>query len=181
MTFEPNEESQNLQPDPPIEADGSVAPTVAKPGFSRADILAALLLVAIIAVGGYLRHVGYNWDDSTPLHPDERFLTGITQAIGGSLNPTGPQNDQDHQKAVCQERYPTTGGAADSIFDSQCSTYYPKNAGNGLYVYGELPLFIVKFTAGAPPNPGPRPEAQIGAAAAPPPHYHTPQKKTRPQ
>ncbi|HLY29313.1 MAG TPA: DUF2298 domain-containing protein, partial [Aggregatilineales bacterium] len=38
-------------------------------------------------------------------------------------------------------------GAATSIFDTECSTYYPPNAGNGLYVYGELPLFVVKATA----------------------------------
>src|SRR5258708_29382460 len=136
MNLKQKKDSQIFRLVPPIKGGGSEAQPAAKPSFSRADILAALLLVAIIAVGGYLRHVGYNWDDYTHLHPDERFLTGVTQAIGGPLNPTGPQNDQDHQKAVCQERSPTTGGAADSIFDSQCSTYYPKNAANGLYVYG---------------------------------------------
>src|SRR5262249_32304453 len=107
------------------------------------------LLVLILLVGGYFRFVGQNWDDYTHLHPDERFLTGVATSIGGPLNPSGNQDAAAMHQSICNDRYPETKGTATSIFDSLCSTWYPKNgnSGTGLYVYGELPLFIVKWTA----------------------------------
>src|SRR5260221_12007379 len=113
------------------------------------DILVGFILFVILVAGFYFRNVGYNWDDYTHLHPDERFLTGVTDGIGGAFIPTGDPDKQATQIKQCAERYPNTtlNGDNVSIFDSLCSSWYPKNSGNGLYVYGELPLFIVKLTA----------------------------------
>ncbi|MCE7948102.1 MAG: hypothetical protein DYG88_11805 [Chloroflexi bacterium CFX4] len=108
-----------------------------------------LLVVIIFAVGAYFRFVGQNWDDFTHLHPDERFLTQVAENINGRLNLTNPDPAaRAEQYALCRERYPERDGIGD-FFDSQCSNWYPKNVGHGLYVYGELPLFVVRITAEA--------------------------------
>jgi hypothetical protein len=116
------------------------------------NVVTLLLLVTIMATGGYFRFVGQNWDDYTHLHPDERFLTDVASRIAeGNLSVSGVDKQYfgspEEQNAACFSRYPTTNGDGD-FFDSQCSTWYPKNNGGfGLYVYGELPLFTVKIAA----------------------------------
>src|SRR5262249_47919452 len=45
----------------------------------------------------------------------------------------------------CMEQYPDTGGIG-PIFDSVCSNWNPNNVGKGLYVYGELPLFVTRLS-----------------------------------
>jgi YYY domain-containing protein len=106
-----------------------------------------LLVALIFAIGAYFRFVGQNWDDFTHLHPDERFLTQVAEAINGRLNLTTPDPAaRAEQYALCRERYPDRDGIGD-FFDSQCSNWYPKNVGYGLYVYGELPLFTVRIAA----------------------------------
>jgi YYY domain-containing protein len=112
------------------------------------DIFVTLALVALLIVGAYFRFTGQNWDDYTHLHPDERFLTQVAEAIGGSvLIPTDkdPAEQQRHREE-CLRRYPETGGVGD-FFDAYCSTWNPNNVGYGLYVYGQLPLFTVRATA----------------------------------
>src|SRR5690606_1439178 len=104
-------------------------------------------------VGGYFRFVGLNWDDFSHLHPDERFLTQVATAIGGGLHPTESQADNitsSEQIELCLARYPNSGGAAPlprGYFDALCSTLNPHNAGQGLYVYGTLPLFAARGAA----------------------------------
>lgn len=115
--------------------------------LTRDSLITAVLLIAIMAFGGYLRFVGQNWDDFTDLHPDERFLTGVAAEIGavglqiGSTPGDSPTHMQD-----CVQRYPATNGVG-GYFDSECSNLYPPNIGHGTYVYGELPLFIVHYAA----------------------------------
>lgn len=116
----------------------------AKPFFTPLNLITALLLTAIFAAGIYFRFVGQNWDDFTHLHPDERFLTQVAQDIGGPLRMTG--TTADLQMQACLARYPESGGVG-PFFDSKCSNWYPKNVGHGLYVYGELPLFVVRIAA----------------------------------
>ena len=117
------------------------------PRISRSDLIASVLLVFILIAGAYLRFTGQNWDDFTHLHPDERFLTGVVDRLGEGFDPTGNDAERLLQLQLCEARYPQTNGAAPSIFDSQCSSWYPKNSGHGAYSYGELPLFIVKIAA----------------------------------
>ncbi len=161
----------NEQPTAPLPADMSALPDtsaipdtlVPEPAlpvvttapvrnwFSRDNILTGVLLAVILLLGGYLRFTGQNWDDFTHLHPDERFLTGVASVVGSSgLNITelvGSKNTPDQiaaHLAQCQLRYPQTGGIG-GYFDGLCSNLYPPNIGYGLYVYGELPLFITHY------------------------------------
>ena len=80
------------------------------------------LLVAILLVGAYLRFIGLNWDDNQHLHPDERFLT----MVEGGIEPV---------KSLAE------------YFNTQLSSLNPNNRGFGFYVYGDLPIFIVRYLA----------------------------------
>lgn len=82
----------------------------------------AILLLAALAFGAYFRFVGLDWSRGNPLHPDENFLTMVTSTI----------------------KPPENIGA---YFDSQTSTLNPYNNGYGLFVYGDLPIFITRYTA----------------------------------
>ena len=114
---------------------------------ARSNVVVGALLVLVMLLGGYFRFVGLNWDDYTHLHPDERFLTGVVASLGGgfAFTDTDPAERQAHLER-CLARYPDTGGKG-GYFDADCSPYNPHNVGNGLYVYGTLPLFIVKAVA----------------------------------
>ena len=113
--------------------------------IARSNILVGVLLVLVMLIGGYLRYDGLNWDDFTHLHPDERFLTDVVQGLGRDLNPSGSTESHNDQIAECIQRYPDTAGKG-PYFDTYCSALNPLNANSahGLYVYGTLPLFIVK-------------------------------------
>ncbi len=84
--------------------------------------LTAILLLLILAGGSYLRYVGLDWDVEQHLHPDERFLT----MVESSLVPV-----------------PNLG----EYFDTSISTLNPNNQGHGFYVYGTLPIFMVRYLA----------------------------------
>jgi YYY domain-containing protein len=85
-------------------------------------LLTGLGLILILAAGLYFRTVGIKWDDDQHLHPDERFLTMVASAV-----------------------QPVKNLAA--YFDTNNSTLNPHNVGYGFYVYGTLPLFIVRYVA----------------------------------
>ncbi len=76
-----------------------------------------LLLVAILAVSGWLRFTGLKWDEGQQLHPDERFLMMVTAALGT------PESVQQY-------------------FDSAASPLNPRNRGYTSFVYGTLPSLI---------------------------------------
>jgi YYY domain-containing protein len=84
--------------------------------------LTVLLLLAILAGGSYLRYVGLDWDAEQHLHPDERFLT----MVESSLLPVPDIRE---------------------YFDTSISTLNPNNQGHGFYVYGTLPIFMVRYLA----------------------------------
>jgi YYY domain-containing protein len=136
-----------------LETSQRETPTVRaeRRSISRANLLVGFLLVVTMFVGGYFRFVGLNWDDFTHLHPDERFLTDVSQGLGGRLAPSDGSSDDytpETQIQTCVERYPSTGGVG-GFFDALCSTWNPHNAnpGHGMYVYGTLPLFMTRATA----------------------------------
>lgn len=83
-----------------------------------------VLLIVILAVGGYFRVVGLDWDENQHLHPDERFLTMVTSAIS-SVEDVG------------------------EYFDTANSSLNPHNRGYGFYVYGTLPIFLVRYVGEA--------------------------------
>jgi len=78
-----------------------------------------ILLLIIMVLGAYFRFTGMNWDQNQHLHPDERFLT----MVASSIQPVNSWSE---------------------YFDTAKSTLNPNNRGYGFYVYGTLPLFIVR-------------------------------------
>lgn len=80
-------------------------------------------LTAILLIAALFRFNGLEWDDGRHLHPDERFLTSVT-------------NDLD---------WPDTFA---SYFDPKASSLSPYSLPNmGLYVYGTVPVYLVKWAA----------------------------------
>ena len=86
--------------------------------------IAYVLLLGILMLGAYFRFVGLDWDNDQHLHPDERFLTMVETAI---------------QPVHSLSEY----------FDTEHSTLNPHNVGYTFYVYGTLPIFIVRYLAAA--------------------------------
>ena len=86
-------------------------------------------LIIIILFGAYLRITGINWDQDFHLHPDERFLTMVETSISPVSN---------------IKEYFNTGTSSlnpHNILDANGNSVFP------FFVYGTLPLFIVRYTA----------------------------------
>ena len=81
------------------------------------------IFLGIVLFAFVLRTHGINWDQNQHLHPDERFLTMVTQAL------KWPSNIFDY-------------------FNSRFSTLNPNNIGHNFFVYGTFPLVLVKIIAG---------------------------------
>ena len=82
-----------------------------------------ILLILVLVIAAYFRTVGIQWDDNHHLHPDERFLTMVETSI-------------EPVKSLSE------------YFDTASSTLNPNNRGYSFYVYGTLPIFIVRYVAG---------------------------------
>ena len=80
-----------------------------------------LALLAILAVGAYLRFTNLNWDDGKHIHPDETHMQSVLLKIHT------PENWAFY-------------------FDTDRSPLNVRNAGDQ-YSYGTLPMFLVRFTA----------------------------------
>jgi YYY domain-containing protein len=81
-----------------------------------------VLLIGVLLVGAYFRFSGINWGDLQYQHPDELFLTSVTY----NISPV-------HSLA--------------EYFDTATSTLNPNNTGASFFVYGTLPVFIVRGLA----------------------------------
>ncbi len=81
-----------------------------------------LLLIVVLLGAAYFRLTGLAWDETQHLHPDERFLTMVET----SLEPVKSLGE---------------------YFDTATSSLNPHNRGYGFYVYGDLPLLIVRYLA----------------------------------
>ena len=79
-----------------------------------------LLIGSILITGFLLRVYGLNWDQSNHLHPDERFLTMVTQAL----------------------KWPSS---ISEYFNTDISPLNPHNKNFSFFVYGTLPIFLTKF------------------------------------
>ncbi|MBA2277235.1 MAG: glycosyltransferase family 39 protein [Chloroflexia bacterium] len=77
------------------------------------------LMTAIVLFAGALRLIGINWGLNLYLHPDERFMTMVADAIS----------------------WP---GSIGQYFNSDTSPLNPYNRDFGSYVYGTFPLFLTK-------------------------------------
>ncbi|MCE7905525.1 MAG: hypothetical protein DYG87_06985 [Anaerolineae bacterium CFX3] len=109
-----------------------------------------LLLVAVLAVAAYLRFSGATWGEGQHQHPDELFLTGVAENLrahacmdaGVSIDACPPE----------RQRWMTIG----EYFDTATSTLNPRNRGAGFFVYGNLPMTIVRVAYEAlGPSAGP--------------------------
>src|SRR5512136_34359 len=90
----------------------------------REDAILAFVFLLAIAAACYFRFVGLNWDAGQHLHPDERFLTMVETGIAPV-------------KSLSE------------FFDSVKSSLNPVNRGYGFFVYGTLPIFIVRYVGAA--------------------------------
>lgn len=89
-------------------------------GISNKKTLLIIFLIITVLAGAYLRLVGVNWDDNHHMHPDERFLS----MVQASISPV--ENVSDY-------------------FDTATSSLNPANRGHTFFVYGTLPIFIVRY------------------------------------
>jgi len=77
------------------------------------------LLIGVLLIGAYFRFIGADWGQLQDQHPDENFMEGVTNAI---------------QPVTSLTEY----------FNTDQSTLNPNKLG---YVYGTLPLFLVRYLA----------------------------------
>jgi len=82
----------------------------------------AIFLLGAFFLAIFFRFNYLNWDQNHHLHPDERFLTMISQAM------RLPQNFEEY-------------------FNQKKSPLNPSNIGFNFYVYGTFPLVLTKYLA----------------------------------
>jgi hypothetical protein len=100
-----------------------------------------VLFLLVFVLAGYLRLTGVNWGEGQHQHPDENFLTGVL----GSLR-AHTCVDESIPVDLCppeQQRWMTLG----EYFDSETSALNPYNRGYAFFVYGNLPMTLVRVTA----------------------------------
>ena len=103
------------------------------------DIL--FLLVFILA--GYLRLTGVNWGEGQHQHPDENFLSGVLGSLRAHVCV-----DEAIPVDTCppeQQRWMNIG----EYFNSETSTLNPYNRGYAFFVYGNLPMTIIRIASEA--------------------------------
>ena len=82
-----------------------------------------IVMGIVLLMAALFRFHGLNWDEGRHLHPDERFLSTVTNNL----------------------EWPDT---FENYFDPNVSTLSPYSLpGMGFYVYGTFPVYIVKWTA----------------------------------
>lgn len=110
-----------------------------------------ILLLVVLAAAAYLRFTGSDWGELQHQHPDEYHVTSVTYDIA----PVGTSTDVIGAPPTVVDQpwraaYPETftdctewGG----YFDTACSPLNPQNRGHNAFVYGTLPVFIVRYLA----------------------------------
>ena len=97
------------------------------------------VLALILVAGAIFRFTGIDWDSGQHLHPDERFLTMVEDALRpGIVLRAAPNGPAQLQPASLLSYY----------FDTARSGLNPHNVGFGFFVYGTFPLFAVYWLGG---------------------------------
>jgi len=100
-----------------------------------------VLLIAVLAAAAFLRLSGADWGELQHQHPDESFLAGVVSNLRAH-----ECIDPNISIDVCppeQQRWMGIG----EYFNTAKSTLNPHNRGFSFFVYGTLPIFIVRYTA----------------------------------
>ena len=98
-----------------------------------------LLFVCVLLMAGYLRLTGVNWGEGYHQHPDELFLTGVLDNLRAhacddpTLSIDACPPDQRHWMGLGE------------YFDTATSTLNPHNRGHAFFVYGDLPMTLVRY------------------------------------
>ncbi|MGC8856263.1 MAG: glycosyltransferase family 39 protein, partial [Anaerolineae bacterium] len=100
-----------------------------------------LLLIGILLLAAWLRLTGVNWGEGQHQHPDELFLSSV-------LDNLHPKKCLDVTLPIeaCPPEQQRWLGLLD-YFNTDTSPLNPHNRGFSFFVYGTLPLFIVRYTA----------------------------------
>src|SRR4030095_14825596 len=103
------------------------------------DVL--FLLVCLLA--GYLRLTGLDWGQGGGQHPDENHFSGVLESLRTQTceNPTVPVE-------ACPPNL-THWISIGDYFNSATSPLNPYNRGFSFYVYGNLPMTIIRIAADA--------------------------------
>jgi len=99
-----------------------------------------LLLIAALAAAAFLRLAGADWGELQHQHPDELFLTSVVTSM--RMHECVDSNIPIDNCPPDQERWMGIG----DYFNTAQSTLNPRNHGFSFFVYGTLPLFLVRFT-----------------------------------
>ncbi len=102
-----------------------------------------LLFLLVLALAGYLRLTGVNWGEGEHQHPDENFLSGVLGNLRAHKCADGV-TPIDACPAD-QQRWMSIG----DYLDSETSTLNPYNRGQSFFVYGNLPMTIVRVASEA--------------------------------
>jgi len=102
-----------------------------------------VLFLLVLVLAGYLRLTGGDWGEGQHQHPDENFLAGVL----GSLQ-AHKCADETIPVEACPAEQKQWMGIGD-YFDSKASTLNPYNRGYAFFVYGNLPMTIVRVAAEA--------------------------------
>jgi YYY domain-containing protein len=102
-----------------------------------------LLFILVLLMAGYLRLAGSGWGEGYHQHPDELFLSGVLGSLNAhtcdipNVSVDRCPDDQKHWMSIGE------------YFDTAMSTLNPYNRGYSFFVYGNLPMTLVRVTAEA--------------------------------
>jgi YYY domain-containing protein len=102
-----------------------------------------VLFLLVLVLAGYLRLTGVNWGEGQHQHPDENFFSGVTESLRAKVC-VDPAISVDACPAD-QRRWIGIG----EYLDTSISPLNPYTRGYSFYVYGNLPLTIIRIAADA--------------------------------
>ena len=102
-----------------------------------------VLFLLVFLLAGYLRLTGVNWGEGGGQHPDENHFSGVLESLRAQKC-ADPAISVD----VCPPEQKRWIGIGD-YFNSATSPLSPYNRGYSFYVYGNLPMTIIRIAADA--------------------------------
>src|SRR5215208_6355931 len=100
-----------------------------------------LLFLLVFALAGYLRLTGVDWGEGQHQHPDENTFSGVLYGMqaqkcaDATLPLTACPAEQKQWIRIAE------------YFNSKTSTLNPYNFGYGSFVYGDLPMIMIRVAA----------------------------------